>query len=51
MVPPSEPCRITRPDYVNLIEELEFYAAETMGPYVIPDSERARAALEKRLPM
>jgi hypothetical protein len=32
------------------MEEIEFYASgETMGPYVIPDSEQARTAVEDRL--
>jgi hypothetical protein len=30
-------------------EEMEFYASDTMGPFVIEDSERARIALKERL--
>ena len=33
----------------ELLETLEFYTSESMGPYVIEDSEKARHALDKRL--
>jgi hypothetical protein len=36
-------------DAPDVLENVEFYATDTTGPYVIEDSERARAALEKRL--
>lgn len=35
--------------YVCRLEALEFYAEDTMGPYVTEDSEKARWALEQRL--
>ena len=31
------------------LEELEFYVEDTMGPYVVADSPRARSALRERL--
>lgn len=33
----------------DLIEELYFYTSDTMGPYVMRDSERAQRAIEARL--
>jgi hypothetical protein len=33
----------------RLIEELDFYVTDTMGPYVMRDSERAQRAIEARL--
>jgi hypothetical protein len=36
-------------DAGKVLDGVELYAQATMGPYVIEDSERARAALEKRL--
>ena len=33
----------------DLLEELEFYAADTMGPYVVRDSEAAREAVDRGL--
>ncbi len=36
-------------DADDVLDAVEFYANDTMGPYVIEDSERARAALEERL--
>ena len=44
------PLRELAPEDTNdVLERVEFYADETMGPYVIEDSQRARAALEQRL--
>jgi hypothetical protein len=33
----------------SLIEELDFYTTDTMGPYMMRDSERAQRAIEARL--
>jgi hypothetical protein len=33
----------------SLLEELYFYTSDTMGPYVMRDSERAQRAIEARL--
>ncbi len=33
----------------HLLETLEFHISDSMGPYVIEDSERARRALSERL--
>jgi|SRR5215217_2140649 len=42
--------RLTDDDLSHVrLDEMRFYAEDTMGPYVVEDSERTRAALEQRL--
>jgi hypothetical protein len=42
--------RLTDDDLLHVrLSEMRFYAEDTMGPYVVEETERTRAALEQRL--